>query len=153
MSVLAFLCASGCAAPPDEVPEPTAEQHNRIEDLSRLMHGIARGGASDAAALPEKLDGLCRFPPAEAATAALAAVLIEALPRSAFRERVPDRLAMQLYAAMNGGYLRRARLVRLSHETAFELASAGIGTDLQAAMRTAVVRVAREERHPRTDWW
>ena len=151
--VLTIVCATPSCAPRDEVPVPDAEKQARIRQLGDLLQRAGTGGEVAVEPLVDRLESLCRFPPAADASRALARALVTAASSRALPGDVSHRLAQHLYVAMNGGYLRHAGLERLTGDTERTLVQAGVPAAAAAAVRVAVRRVAREPRDPRVDWW
>lgn len=125
----------------------------RIAQLADTLQALAGGRGNAVEPLAERLDNLCRFPPAESASRALARTLVEGLPGASVDKAASERMARHVHSLMNGGYLPRPRLERVAFELERELAAAGVPAGTAAAAREAGIRVAREPRNPRTDWW
>ena len=146
---LALLCLR--CTPADRVPEPSPERQQRIVMLSQTFSGIAAGRAEAPGALADQLAALTAFPPAPAASTALAEALNAALPGAALDDA--QVLAKRVYAAMNGGYLRQPDLARLLAAVDAQLRQAGVSEMRRQEVTGALRRVAREPADPRTDWW
>jgi hypothetical protein len=125
----------------------------RVGQLAESLRTLGGDGEADVLALADRLDTLSRFPPAESASRALARALIEGLAGRHLSRETSERLASHLFTAMNGGYLRRPHLERVTRDIEKELAAAGAPVAVAAAAREAGIRVAREPRNPRSDWW
>jgi hypothetical protein len=145
--------ALGSCARLDEVPSPDREMQARIAQLADTLHALASGRQVPLEPLSERIDNLCRFPPAESATRALAQALIDGLPGASIDDAGSARAARRVYTLMNGGYLRRRRLERVAFELQQDLMAAGVDSAAAAVAREAGIRVAREPRSPRSDWW
>ena len=113
----------------------------------------AANGLMPVTELESLLRTLCRFEPAAAATRELAAVLTGAMPLAQPDDAMRQRLAERIYQAMNGGYLRRPALDALTQDVVNDLAARGVSPPVLEGLRLALVRVAREEQSPRTNWW
>jgi hypothetical protein len=149
----ALVVALMSCARPDEVPSPDAEMQARIAQVADTLQSLADGRGPAVEPLTERMDNLCRFPPAESASRALAQALAEGLPGASVDNAISERVARHVYSLMNGGYLPRPQVERVAIEVEKELVAAGVDPGTAAAAREAGIRVAREPRHPRTDWW
>ena len=125
----------------------------RIAQLADTLQAIADGRGPGLEPLAERMENLCRFPPAESASRALAQALVEGLPGASIENASRERMARHVHSLMNGGYLPRPHVERVAVELERELVAAGVPAGTAAAAREAGVRVAREPRNPRTDWW
>jgi hypothetical protein len=125
----------------------------RIAQLADTLRSLADGRGPGVEPLTERIDNLCRFPPAESASHALAQALAEGLPGSSVDAAASERVARHVHSLMNGGYLPRPQLERVAFDLERELVAAGVPAGTAAAAREAGIRVAREPRNPRTDWW
>jgi hypothetical protein len=148
-----LIGATASCARPDEVPSPDAEMQARIARLADALDAASDGRSSDMRALAEQLDNLCRFPPAESATRALAQALLDGVAGVRIARDARERMAIHLYSLMNGGYLPRRSLERVTLRMEQELMAAGVPQTNASDVRAAGIRVAREPRNPRTDWW
>jgi hypothetical protein len=153
LTAAALVGATLACAPVDEVPPPDAEKQARITQLGDVLKAAADGRPPNMDPFVERLENLSRFPPAESASRALAQTLIDGLPGTPVTRDASERVAVHLYRLMNGGYLKRPELERVTRELERELVTAGMDAQTAAAVRRAGIRAARDPRDPRTDWW
>jgi hypothetical protein len=153
VTAAALVGATLSCAPVDEVPLPDAEKQVRIVRLAHVLQAAADHRPTDMEPIVEWLESLSRYPPAESATTALVQTLVEGLPGTPISRDASERVAVHLYSLMNGGYLKRRDLERVALRLEKELVTAGVPVPEAAAIRQAGMRVAREPRNPRADWW
>jgi len=125
----------------------------RIAQLADTLQALADGRGPAVEPLAERVENLSRFPPAASASRALAQALADGLRGASVDHAVSMRTAACVYSLMNGGYLRRHELDRVALQLEKELAAAGVRSTAAAQAREAGIRVAREPRDPRTNWW
>lgn len=140
-------------APVDEVPPPDEEMQARLARIADLLGAASDGRSPGVDLFAEQIDDLCRFPPAVAASRALARALLDGIAGRRISREIGERVALHLYSLANGGYLQRRSLERVTLRLEQELIAAGVPTPMAFDARDAAIRVAREPRNPRTDWW
>jgi hypothetical protein len=150
---IAVMGATLACAPADEVPSPDREKQARVAEVAQMLHARGAGAAIDTEHLSETLDDLTRFPPADEATRELTSALNAAVSDTHISPASSERVASQMYQLMNGGYLPRSALARVTDDVEQELVATGVSPAAAAAVAVAGVKVAREPRNPRTDWW
>jgi hypothetical protein len=153
LTAAALIAATLSCALSDEVPPPDAEKQARIAQVAELLQAAGSGRGAESGPLIELLESLTRFPPAERASRALAQTLVEGLRDAPMSATASERVARNLYNLMNGGYLKRSDLEVVTLAIEKELVTAGVSAAAAAAARQAGIRVAREPRNPRADWW
>jgi hypothetical protein len=103
--------------------------------------------------LAARLGSLSEHEAAQPAVDGLARALARAVEGRELDEETRARVAGHLYELMNGGYLSRRALERTLTALEHELLDAGCDLEAVIDVRDYGLRVAREPKFTRTDWW
>jgi hypothetical protein len=148
-----MLGAIVSCTPVDEVPSPDREMQARLTRIADLIGAASDGRSPGVDRLAEEIDNLCRFPPAATASRALAQAILDGVDGRPVSLEARRRLAMHLYSLANGGYLQRRSVERVTLRLEQELIAAGVPALIAGDARAAGMRVAREPRSTRANWW
>jgi hypothetical protein len=152
--VLLVVClAAACRQPEGPVPQPSGEQANKTEDISRDLLAVAEQDEGGVADLKNDLENLTGVQPPAHLVEDLSNDLAEALSGSKLAEESAMRLATHLFVALSARELNERQVGLLQQDVRSTLASVNVPQPKAEPVAEAVAEIQRAITTNRRRWW
>jgi hypothetical protein len=153
LMLLAALAASGCRQSDGIPPQPSGEQVNKTEDVSRDLLNVAARQPGAANDLQADLANLSPAPPPPDLVATLAQNLQDAIGGVALSEAAALELANRLFVATTARELSARQVERLRQDVSATLTQAGVPPQKAEAVGGRIGEIQDAITTNRARWW
>ena len=153
LTIVIFVGAAGCRQPDGPMPEPNAEDQNKIGDLSRDLLAVASRATS---AVPELSDDLANLAPTNESAhhgAEMARRLAASLEGAKLSEDAARAIAYDLYIAFHARRLSRGQVAQLRQNLGSAFAKTGIQQKSAKPVLEHVDVVQADVTTVKRRWW